>query len=243
MALWCRDLPTVTVGRSEVPRHVTLIYPFHDNHAFLTEQVRRWCEWPAHVRANVSAIIVDDVSTQPPLPPSARPFPIRGFRLRPPHVRWNWVAARNIGFNEAADGFCLVTDMDHVVPPETAEALVFGVHRPDTVYAFNRREHTGAPIAPHSASFFLTRRLFWTIGGYDERGCGYYGNDGVMRRRIAATTKMALLPEMLERHEFVGDSSTTAYERGERDGGLKRKQALATGSFKVLTYPYDEVWK
>ena len=78
-----------------------------------------------------------------------------------------------------------MTDIDHVLPASTAQALIYGQHDPKVVYAFSRIEHTGEKVNPHSASFLMTKKMFWKIGGYDEELSGHYGTDGDYRRRLA----------------------------------------------------------
>lgn len=243
MALWCRHLPTVTVDRSTVPKAVTLVYPFYENTDFFATQVSGWRTYPVDLLPYVSAIVVDDGSPVPAILPRNPPFPIRLFRIEV-DVRWNWLAARNIGAHHAPDGWMLLTDMDHVVPTETLDALIYGVHRPDTVYAFSRKEYTDEPIQPHSASFFMTRKLFWKIGGYEEELSGKYGTDGDFRRRASKVAPFALLPVPLVRHEYQGDSSTTRYKRKQpEDAEVSRIVAARLRGWtpKVLSFPYHEV--
>lgn len=247
MALWCRDLKTVNVHSTHEPKHVTLIYPYYDNPQFLADQLHIWRQYPDVLQFNLTIIIVDDGSPESPAGPvvarGKAGLSIRVFRIledRP----WNWLAARNIGFHHAAEGWCLVTDMDHVVPVETMAKCVYGRHDPKVVYAFARREHTGDRIHPHSASFFMTRALFWTVGGYDERYSGVYGTDGLYRRRLAAVAPIRILSDDLVRFEYVGDSSTTRYQR-KQPADATRKHAItatiAPGSPpKVLSFPYQE---
>lgn len=239
---WATRLPVVDPPRGQTPKPITLIYPFYENHQFLWTQIDHWRAWPADVRDVVSIIVVDDGSpmpaTLPPLPVTARLFRI-GV-----DVRWNWLAARNIGAHHAADGWLLMTDMDHVVPVETLRALIWGQHDPAVVYAFSRQEHTGETIGPHSASFFLTRRLFWTIGGYDEALSGHYGTDGDWRRRVAAHAPIQILRQPLIRYEYVGDSSTQRYRRKQpEDAAVKQLIAQRSKAWrpKVLSFPYQEV--
>lgn len=239
---WWLGIPEVKVA-SGYPKHVTFVYPYYENPEFLAYQARQWTAYPKHVRMPLSAIIVDDGSPEHPAEPilkgAEQPFPISLYRIEI-DVRWNWPAARNIGFHRASDGWVFVTDMDHVVPPETAEAMILGQYDPKRIYCFARAEHTGADIHPHSASFLMTRKLFWKIGGYDERGSGFYGNDGPWRRRCAEKAKFAMLPDKLIRHEHVADSSTTRYLRKQpEDAG--RKKALAVGISKALSFPYHQV--
>lgn len=248
MALWCRDLPLVTVARSRVPKPVTLIVPYYCNPVFLARQLDHWLTFGA-LREHLAIIIVDDGSPETPAADVvARQSPshrrqVRVFRIEEDR-RWNWLAARNIGFHHASEGWCLVTDIDHLVPKDTLEACLYGVHDTRVAYAFARREHTGAAIHPHSASFLLTRALFWQTGGYDEALSGYYGSDGEFRKRLARIAPLKVLTDTLIRYERVGDSSTTRYLRKQpEDAAVRRLVAARTVDWRprVLSFPYTEV--
>jgi hypothetical protein len=240
---WATGVPLVRVRTADQPKPVTVVLPYYENADFLARQIAGWGQYPAALRAHLSAVVVDDGSPVPAQLPEVRPFPIRLFRIGV-DVRWNWLAARNIGAHHAADGWVVLTDMDHVLPVETAARLVHGAHDPAVAYVFSRRESTGAAIHPHSASYFLTRALFWQIGGYDERLSGFYGTDGYFRRRVAAMAPLRLLTDVLVRHEFDGDSSTQRYARKQpADAAL---HALVAGLPKgsrptTLSFPYHEV--
>jgi hypothetical protein len=243
MALWCRDCPVVKVGVRLTPKTFTMVYPYYEAPQFLDRQIAGWQLWPADLRAQVSAIVVDDGSPTPARLPAMLPFAISLYRIEV-DVRWNWLAARNIGAHHAPDGWLLVTDMDHVVPVETAQALVSGAHHPAVVYAFSRREHTGERVTPHSASFVMTRTMFWRIGGYDETLSGHYGTDGEYRRRVAAVAPIHVLADDLVRHEYVEDASTTRYQRKQpEDAAVKRLIAKRRPGWtpKTLSFPYHEV--
>ncbi len=245
MGLWCKDLPFVEVPTSDTPKPVTLIVPYYEQPIFFARQLAHWASYPSDLAAYLSIIVVDDGS--PTQPASTVPRPalrdVRLFRITP-DIRWNWLAARNIGLHHAADGWCLVTDMDHVVPSGTLRACITGQHDPRVAYAFSRQEHTGAPAMPHSASFFLTRQMFWTTGGYDEALSGHYGTDGDFRRRLAIYAKLAVLSQPLIRHEYVEDSSTTKYLRKQPEDAAVRRLVARRGigwQPKVLSFPYTEV--
>jgi hypothetical protein len=244
--LWCAHLPTVTVQRSGVAKPVTIVMPYYENPRFLQTQIDGWATWPAELRARITAIVVDDGSptaAAEPVIAASRPFPIRLFRIEVDR-RWNWLAARNIGAHHAHDGWMVLTDIDHVIPEETMRSIVFGQHDPSVVYAFSRREHTGEVIAPHSASFLMTRAMFWKVGGYDEALSGHYGTDGDWRRRCAAVAPLQVLSDVLVRHEFVGDSSTTRYLRKQPEDSAVRAIVAARGKGwkpKTLSFTYHEV--
>jgi hypothetical protein len=243
---WCQSLPVVDVPQRLVPKPVTIVMPFYMNDAFLRQQIGWWGTASKSLRGHLNAIIVDDCSPTPAVDVLLRcefPFPIRLFRIEQ-DVRWNWLAARNIGFQHADHGWVLVTDMDHVAPVSTLEALVYGQHNPKTVYALSRMEHSGEKLTPHSASFFMTREMFWRVGGYDERMSGFYGSDGYYRKRLSATAPMAILSDRLIRHEYQGDSSTQTYKRKQPEDGRLRSlvESFPKGSKpKVLSFPYHEV--
>lgn len=244
--LWCADIPDAHVAPQAVPKPVTLILPFYRNSQFLRRQIGWWNTYPVHLKDRLTAIIVDDGSPEPAarmLESIYLPFPIRLFRIAE-DVRWNWLAARNIAAHHARQGWLMMTDMDHVLPASTAEALIYGQHDPGTIYGFSRIEHTGATVAPHPNSWFLTRSMFWAVGGYDETLSGHYGTDGDIRRRMAATAPMRILTDRLVRHEYQDDSSTTTYLRKQpEDAEVRRLIAARLRGWrpKVLSFPYAEV--
>lgn len=223
-----------------------MILPYYVNPRFLKAQLGWWGSHPAHLLQHFRVIVVDDGSPTSPAAEVLRglplPCPVRCFRIDQ-DVRWNWLAARNIGAHHASDGWLLLTDMDHVVPSSTLQALVYGQHDPGVTYGFSRIEHTGEALAPHPNSWFMTKARFWQIGGYDEALSGHYGTDGEWRRRLAAAGPMQILTDRLVRYEYQDDSSTTTYLRKQpEDAGVKRIVAQRRAGWrpKVLSFPFHE---
>lgn len=241
---WARHFPVVTVPLGTSSKRVTLVLPYYANEYFLKVQAEGWMDYSSDLAECLSIIVIDDGSPEPAELPERYPCDMRLFRVDV-DVPWNWLAARNIGAHYAADGWLLLTDMDHVVPAEALRSVVFGQHDPAVVYAFSRREHTGEVIPPHSASFLLTRAMFWRIGGYDEALSGHYGTDGDWRRRVAQVAPIRVLSDALVRYEYVADSSTTRYARKLPADEAAVRALVAARRLgwtpKTLLYPFHEV--
>src|SRR5688572_30523590 len=101
MALWCRDLKTATLTVGSTPKRVTLVLPFYENHEFLKVQTGMWLAWSPQILGHVEVVVVDDGSPKPLEPLHSEQVRIRQFRIDV-DVRWNWLAARNIGAHHAA---------------------------------------------------------------------------------------------------------------------------------------------
>lgn len=243
----CDDAPVVAVPRGDAPKSVTLIYPYYENPEFFARQLAGWSEYPLSLLKHVRFVVVDDGSPRNPAADVVRrAAPVTGLSLYRigVDVRWNWLAARNIGAHHAREGWLLLTDMDHVVTEDVLRSVVYGRHDESTIYRFSRVEHTGQQIHPHPNSWLMTRRMFWKIGGYDEACSGYYGTDGDYRRRCAATARIRILTDCLERHEYQGDSSTIDYKRKQpEDARAKQIMRARPKNWRprVLSFPYQAV--
>lgn len=242
------DNAPVVTARQGAAKVVQFVYPYYDNPNFFKEQLALWSSYPSDLLALLRVIVVDDGS--PSFPASAvirwpLPFQLRLFRVEV-DVRWNWLAARNIGLHHAVDGWCLLTDMDHVVREDVARRVIFGEHDERVIYRFSRRESSGTVIHPHPNSMLMTRAMFWQVGGYDETLSGCYGTDGDWRRRCAAIAKIRTLSDQLERHERKGDSSTTRYLRKQPQDArgkilVNARKSVKNWRPKTLSFPYHEV--
>jgi hypothetical protein len=241
----CDDAPVVEVPWGE-PKHVTLIYPYYENPMMLARQVEGWAALPGSVLQWLSFIIVDDGSPDHPagtvLRSLTRPPRLSLYRIEV-DIRWNWIAARNLALFRA-EGWCLLTDMDHVCTEGLLRHVVHGAHDPETIYRFSRREHSGEPIKPHPNSWLMTRDMFWKIGGYDEAFSGHYGTDGEYRRRCVKTAPIRILRDELVRHEFQLDASTDRYKRKQPEDRMVQKIIAARGPDwkpKTLSFPWTHV--
>jgi hypothetical protein len=241
---------------------LSLIIPFYDNAEMLQLQYAEWVRWSPAAKVQIGIVLVDDGS---PTPAADVPRPeglpaLRIYRVledRP----WHQHAARNLGAEVAETPWLLMTDMDHVLTVEAADALLKRLGRMDgvSIYSLHRIEagtleptlaDSGKP-KPHPNSFVLTRDLYWHIGGYDEDYCGIYGTDGLFKERAFAIAHHQVLkqvPLIRYSREVIPDASTRTLARKEgRDPGAKAAVAAAKAArgearvIKVLQFPWERV--
>lgn len=233
---------------------ITLVLPYYDNPGMLRVHLAAWAVFPADLRARLHVILVDDGS--PTIPASCVLSPVPGlgslrlYRITV-DVRWNWIAARNLGVHHAETEWLLLTDIDHRLPEETLRSLVESEHDPETVYRLSRRDAPAiTPYKPHPNTWYLTKAMFDRVGGYDERFSGYYGTDADFRERIkAAAREVVMLDDYLVRYPrtVVPDASTTTYGRKEAADRetvpmIRRKRAKKSGWRPLsLTFPWQRV--
>lgn len=242
-------------------RPFTLVLPYYENAGMLALQYTAIAALPAEVRGSLHLIVVDDGS---PAAPAVAPGDVKTneeavaelgiasfqlFRIEV-DVRWNWLAARNIGVEHAPTDWVLLTDIDHVVPEATARRIQEKKLDPASAYRFSRVDAPDlSPYKPHPNSWLLTRDRMDKIGGYDERFSGFYGTDGEFRDRVKANSReIIILDEPLVRYprEVQADASTTQYGRKEaqdREGVTKVRAQIAAegGRPRRLSFPFHRV--
>lgn len=242
---------------------LTLIMPYYNNPGMLELQYREWAEnWPVEARERVKVVLVDDGSQIAPAAAVARPEGLPALEIyritedRP----WHQHAARNLGAHVAADGWLLLTDMDHVLTASNLAALLKRLPKMDdaSIFTLHRLEaDTGAPTIgrddrpkPHPNSFVLTRDLYWAIGGYDEDLCGIYGTDGSFRQRAFRVGKRDHIKKVaLTRYwrDLIPDASTDAPRKEGRVPGAKKAVLRAKaergepGSIVTLNFQWERV--
>lgn len=180
---------------------VTLIVPFYRNAGMLERQVLEWNAYPDGLKI----VVVDDGSPEPALPiiqqhlKRSRLKDLQLFRINV-DIPWNREGARNLGATTAQTDWIVHVDIDHVLPANSAAALLDFEAQPQAWYRFPRwrvgradatRRKDKIPdsvefgqIHPHIDSYLLPRRLYWETGGYDEDYAGCLGGGSAFLRRL-----------------------------------------------------------
>lgn len=235
-------------------RDLTLILPYYRNAMMLQAQQELWRSYPDDLKSRLHVIVVDDGSPKFKAQQYFEDAGLASSRLYRilVDVRWNWLACRNLGVSEATTDWVLLTDIDHLLPAETLRRILDGDLDPNDAYCFSRVDAPDRTPChkPHPNTWLMTRKMFNTIGGYDERFSGYYGTDGEFRDRVHMNVgAVVLLPEVMIRvpREVIPDASTTTYGRKEpqdREGVSRiRNERMMLGKWKPmrLTFPWERL--
>lgn len=226
---------------------IALIFGYYDQPRMLARQLEHIASWPAKLREHWRLIVVDDGSPNHPAELTSDPGIEASIYRISVDVPWNVEGARNVGAQEADTDWLLVTDIDHLVPVETAAVLTVNDYSERIVYSFTRRLLDGTTFRPHCNSFFLSRKLWDRIGGCDERLSGHYGgsNEWAGRARVVADAmRMIPLDLIMVRPEEVPDAWVNMTRRYEGDAEVRRELREAIKESpgpKTLSFPYERV--
>lgn len=221
---------------------ITLVYPYYENGGMLERHLREWNGYSRQVKKIVRVIIVDDGS---PKDPAAKHVRDVGFQLELYRIKqnlvWNVAGARNLGMEMAPEGWCLLTDIDHLLDARAADNLAFVHHEfnPGRFYTMARRWADGRPLHPHPNSFIIERELYWHIGGCDEDWTGWWGaGEQVFRKSLHAKARGLELGSVYLTHfgrDDIASASTTEWGRRDSKFDWKKNPALVA---KAKRAPY-----
>lgn len=233
-----------------------LIYPYYENPQMLEVQLRTWELWPAELRTRTRIILVDDGSQKNPISADhikqcAHPDITLARVLI--NIPWNQNGAHNLGFHLADEGWCLTTDIDHVVTAEQLKIILSLPLNTDHYYTFGRRRVSdpGTVFKRHPNSWLLTRKMFLESGGYDEDFSGFYGSDSQFRRALTLVGKHTPLPDgcylvVYDEHD-IPDANTREWGRKDskyhsaRNATLAKKRQRVYKAENPLRFPWERV--
>lgn len=234
---------------------IQFIYPYYENPKMLALQLGTWAAYPWQFKERLEIIIVDDGSERDPAKyVIGVPHPtlkLKLYRIKE-NIPWNQNGAHNLGMQEAHDGWCVMTDIDHVVTASNLN-VIYGL-KPDEkrYYTFGRREfrNQNTPFKRHPNSWLLTREMFFKSGGYDEDFSGYYGSDSTFRRALDKVGRREELesPHLVVYDETViADANTTDFGRKDskyhsvKHPHLLKKRHQWTKAVDPLRFEWERV--
>jgi len=216
---------------------ITIVLSYYENGLMLERHLEEWAGYAPEVKAELRAVVVDDGSPRDPAVAHLRNvgFPVDVYRIRQ-NLIWNVAGARNLGMTQAPDGWCLLTDIDHLLKADYAAKLtasppfISGYY-----YHLARRWSDGRYLEPHRNSYVIERALYWRAGGCDEDFTGWWGaGEGPFRANLKRIAGRLELPDIQLTHfgrNDICDASTREWGRKgspydyARNPLLRRKKA------------------
>jgi len=224
--------------------HIQFVYPYYENPKMLQLQIENWNSYPWQFKERLKIILVDDGSPNHPAVDVLLGNPMQHINIALyrilKDIPWNQNGAHNLGMQIADDGWCVVTDIDHIVVPAQLNAL-FDLS-PDSAnfYTFARRRIRELQVADfkrHPNSWFLTKELYWKSGGFDEDFAGHYGSDSVFRTALRQAGKHVPMDIHLVvcDEQDLPDANTRDFGEVEK-GGIRKKSKYHSAGIPALAY-------
>lgn len=240
----------------------TLIVPYYRNVLMLREQIRIWEEYPPEVEL----VLIDDGSPEEAYAivkdcaSEALQGRIQLYRILI-DVPWNRGGARNLGTSRANTQWVLHVDIDHVLTPASARALLKFEPSVKEWYRFERYRNGPADetrkkdqipadqargkIHPHMDSYLVTKRMFWEAGGYDEDYSGCLGGGSPFLKQLGMAGKASMAPAQVSLEVYtrtvIADASDCHLSRERDEYAERRKRKDAKGPAKA-TNPIRFEW-
>ncbi len=170
---------------------ITLVMAYYENGKMLDRHIQEWKTYDSAFKKMLKVVLVDDGSPKDPAIGHIKGvgFPIELYRIKE-DVAWGQDRARNLAMKHTK-GFCLLTDMDHLLPKQCVRALVGPFWNHAKAYRPMRQQvRDGKWYKRHPNTYLLHHKIYWQAGGYDEFFLGYYGSDSVFRRALKSKAKI-----------------------------------------------------
>ena len=135
----------------------TLVMAYYENGEMLERHFQEWEQYPGFP---FKVILVDDGSQKDPAINHIKKtkFPLELYRINK-DIPWNQNGARNLGMTHA-DGWCVLTDMDHLLSQDQFEKLYKLNLDPNVHYIPSRRQIGGTIYKTHPNSYILYKDLY-----------------------------------------------------------------------------------
>ena len=238
----------------KIRRKMTIVMAYYENAGMLNRHLLEWVQYPIKFKKNLNVIIVDDGSQNNPASQLMQQmtevgFSIRLFRIKK-DIPWNQNGARNLAMTYA-DGWCLLTDMDHLLSIDQLPSLFnMRLKKVKHYMPLRRKAITLEQYKRHPNTYDLHRDAYWDIGGFDESYAGYYGTDSTFRKRLRQNSELvetsAFVMTLFGR-DVIADASTTVYGRKgtkyhvSKNQELNDRKRLAPVPIRPLNFDWEQL--
>ena len=236
----------------KVRNTITIVMAYYENGGMLDRHLQEWSKYLNPYKKKLRAIIVDDGSPKDPAIGHMGVdvgFPVSLFRIKE-DIPWNQNGARNLAMTHA-HGWCLITDMDHLLGADQLAVLMQMKLKKGRFYTpLRKRAVDGQPYKRHPNTYIINQEMYWKIGGFDEAYAGFYGTDSTFRKRLnreGTRVELNNLTLTLFGREVIPDASTVAYGRKatkyhvSRNPILADRKAMCPHPIKPLNFMWEKL--
>lgn len=153
--------------------YITHFYCNQTNIDSVTELLRHYEQYDPALLDVIEFVIVDDGSPVEYEIPQLN-LNITWLRINE-DIQWNQAGARNLGVTYAKSDRIVLSDLDHLFPPETLHYMAYRRHPGRSFFKVYRTDEQGQRQTGHSNLFYMSRARFMRFFGYDEDFAGHYG--------------------------------------------------------------------
>lgn len=213
----------------------------------LQKQLDNWAQFSARARERLTLIVIDDGSPEPASDVIKASDGVQLYRIAK-DVPWGRNIARNLGAHLCESKWLVNLDLDHVLPPDSADALLrldlddkFWFRFPR--WRVGRADETRlkddiaghvefGKIREHIDSHIMTRDLFMR-SPYDSAYQGFLGGGSPFLKRMESIAPVKVLPDSVCLHvhtrHSVADASVTTLSRDTTQYSKVRKDKERRG--------------
>jgi len=237
--------------------NVTLVLPYYNQPLILRHQLGVINTYPSGVKS----IVIDDGSKEKASDVFKKGDKASLYQIDIDQA-WNLEGARNLGATVSETEWLIFTDIDHVLPADSAKALLNHKLSTDKWYTFPRyrvgkadstrnrdalhNDEIFGEVHPHVNSYLITKTNYWNQGGCDEDYAGVIGGEAPFLRLLKdAYGESILLPKSINLQVFtrdaIEDANITTLDRDTSKYAEIRRRKGDVKAVYPLRFPWHKV--
>lgn len=193
---------------SSILHDITIVYPMYVTNNEKIENIfkilKKYEQMSDEIKQHLHIIVVDDGS------PVKIDFPRFNLNLQllkiKENIKWNSGGAKNLGVCASGTERIITVDIDQWFLEKTLRWCMT-VEQMDYVYLFKLSvlEDLGKLRKldhPHPNTFFMAKKTYFSLHGYDEDFSGYYGDDIFFRKYLLSRKDIKIFNSMQDNYLF-----------------------------------------
>ena len=194
------NLPEVELKtiKNSADEKITIIYPVyyeHNNKDSFVNRIKEYDNYSQDTKKRLKIIIVDDCSKYPITIPDVN-LNITLLRIDK-NIQWNNSGARNLGACYADTEKIILADIDWLIPEENIDICLNSQIPDNSFVVFESYFPDGTTKGTIHPNIYCTKKqTFLKYGGYNEKFCGFYGEDIFFRKKLLKNDVTFIRPKL-----------------------------------------------